>query len=121
MAKNNQVGETIIARGVRIEGEFFAEGDIVIEGEVRGNISTAGDLKIGEDAVIEADIHAQNAVISGRVHGNIKIDARLDLMASSHVSGDINARTLAVEAGSEINGMVHMGEETKKGKKEVEE
>jgi hypothetical protein len=28
---------------------------------------------------------------------------------------------LAVEAGSEINGMVHMGEEAKKGKKEVEE
>jgi cytoskeletal protein CcmA (bactofilin family) len=120
MAKN-QGGETIIARGVRIEGEFFAEGDIIIEGEVRGHISTAGDLRIGQDAQVEADIRAQNAIIAGNVHGNMQVEARLDLLASSHISGDVTVKVLAVEAGAQVNGMVHMGDEVaKRGKKGAE-
>ena len=110
MGKNNG-GETIIARGVRIEGDFFAEGDIIIEGEVRGTISTSGDLRIGQDAKVDADIKAQNAIIAGQVHGNMRIEAKLDLLASSHLSGDVSVQVLAVEAGAQVNGMMHMGEE----------
>lgn len=122
MAKNNG-GETIIARGVRIEGEFFAEGDIVIEGEVRGTISTSGDLRVGQEAKIDADIKAQNAVIAGSVHGNMRIEAKLDLMASSRLSGDVSVQVLSVEAGAQVNGMMHMGEEalaaSKNSKKKI--
>ncbi len=116
MAKNNG-GETIIARGVRIEGDFFAEGDIVIEGEVRGTIATSGDLRVGEEAKIEANIKAQNAVIAGEVEGNMRIEAKLELLASSHVSGDVTVQVLSVEAGAQVNGVVHMGEEAQKTKK----
>jgi cytoskeletal protein CcmA (bactofilin family) len=116
MAKNNG-GETIIARGVRIEGDFFAEGDIVIEGEVRGTISTTGDLRVGTEAKIEANIKAQNAIIAGNVEGNMKIESKLDLLSSSHIAGDVSVQTLAVEAGAQVNGMIHMGEEALKGKK----
>lgn len=117
MAKNNG-GETIIARGVRIEGDFFAEGDIIIEGEVRGTISTQGDLRIGQEARVEADIKAENAVIAGDVRGNMRIESKLDLLASSHVSGDVSVTVLSVEAGAQVNGTMHMGEEApKKGKK----
>jgi len=95
----------------------MAEGDIIIEGEVRGKISTAGDLRIGEDAHVEADIKAVNAVIAGDVHGNMVVESRLDLLASSHVSGDVKVETLAVEAGAQVNGMIHMGAIEEKKKK----
>lgn len=108
MAKGN---ETIIAQGVRIEGEFIAEGDIVIEGEVRGTITTAGDLRVGDAARIDADIRSRNAVISGEVQGTLRIAGKLELMSSSKVTGDIAADILSVEAGSQVNGTVRMGAE----------
>ncbi len=126
MAKNTY-NETIIAQGVRIEGEFTAEGDIVIEGEVRGTITTSGDLRIGDGAKIEADIRAQNAVISGEVRGTIHILGKLELMPSSKFTGDISVDVLSVSAGAQVNGTVRMGEEAaqaiatgKKGKRAAE-
>lgn len=110
MAKNNY-GETIIAQGVRIEGEFIAQGDIVIEGEVRGTIITEGDLRIGDAAKVEADIRAQNAVVSGEVRGTMQIAAKLELMPSSRFTGDISVDVLSVGAGAQVNGTVHMGAE----------
>ncbi len=110
MAKNTY-NETIIAHGVRIEGEFIAEGDIVIEGEVRGTITTAGDLRIGDGAKVEADIRAQNAVISGDVRGTMHILGKLELMPSSKFTGDLSVDVLSVNAGAQVNGTVRMGEE----------
>ncbi len=116
MAKNTY-GETIIAQGVRIEGEFIAEGDIVIEGEVRGTISTAGNLRIGDAAKVEADIRAQNAVVSGEIRGTMQIAGKLELMPSSKFSGDMAVDVLSVGAGAQVNGTVRMGaEEVQMGK-----
>lgn len=126
MAKNTY-NETIIAQGVRIEGEFIAEGDIVIEGEVRGTITTAGDLRIGDGAKVEADIRAQNAVVSGEVRGTMQILGKLELMPSSKFTGDLAVDVLSVGAGAQVNGTVRMGEEVahmgtakKGGKKNAE-
>lgn len=108
MAKSGG-GETIIAHGVRVEGDFLAQGDIVIEGEVRGTIVTAGNLRIGELARIDADIKAENAVIAGEIHGNLRINGTLELLPSSKFSGDLVVTTLSVGAGAQVNGTVHMG------------
>jgi cytoskeletal protein CcmA (bactofilin family) len=110
MAKNTY-NETIIAQGVRIEGEFIAEGDIVIEGEVRGTITTSGDLRIGDSAKVEADIRAQNAMISGEVRGTMHIASKLEMMPSSKFTGDLTVDVLSVSAGAQVNGTVRMGEE----------
>lgn len=125
MAKNTY-NETIIAQGVRIEGEFIAEGDIVIEGEVRGTITTAGDVRIGDSAKVEADIRAQNAVVSGEVRGTMQIGGKLELMPSSKITGDLAVDVLSVSAGAQVNGTVRMGEEAaqvagKKNKRNGEE
>ncbi len=110
MAKNGG-SETIVAKGVRVEGDFVVEGNIIIEGEVRGTINATGDLQIGPEAKVDADIKAENAVIAGEVHGNMRINAKLDMLPSSKFSGDLAAEVLSIGAGSQINGTVRMGVE----------
>jgi cytoskeletal protein CcmA (bactofilin family) len=110
MSKNGG-GETIVARGVKVEGDFIVEGSIIIEGEVRGTINATGDLQIGPEAKVDADIKAENAVIAGEVRGNMKINGKLDLLPSSKFSGDLAAEVLSVGAGSQVNGTVRMGAE----------
>lgn len=107
MAKHNGE-ETVIAHGVRVEGDFTSQGNVVIEGDVQGTIHTAGDLRIGEEAKITADVSAANAIIAGEVRGNIQISGKLELLASSKILGDITVETLSVIAGAQINGHISM-------------
>lgn len=122
MAKGNGQ-ETVIAIGVRVEGEFISEGDVLIEGDVSGNIQTASDLRVGEQSKIRADVLAQNAVISGEIRGNVTIAGKLELTPSAKIIGDIIVDVLSVSPGAQINGKVTMdGSEVKMPKvKEAEE
>ena len=59
-----QGGETIIAPGVRVEGDFTSQGFVLIDGEVLGTVKTESDLDVGERAKISADVTAATAVAS---------------------------------------------------------
>lgn len=107
-------GETIIAQGVKVEGDFTSSGNVIIEGEVAGSVSVAGDLRVGETARIAANVTATNAMVAGEISGNLSVSEKLDLGPSSRVEGDVSASVLTVAAGAMINGRVAMGSKNKK-------
>jgi cytoskeletal protein CcmA (bactofilin family) len=115
---SSAVGETIIAQGVRVEGDFHSQGDVVIDGEVAGSVETQSALSIGETAKIHADVKAKSAVVAGEVVGNIFATDMLELLETSHVKGDIVTARISVAAGARINGRVSMDEGGKGGKTE---
>ncbi|MBI2550875.1 polymer-forming cytoskeletal protein [Candidatus Uhrbacteria bacterium] len=101
--------ETIIAQGVKVEGDFTSPGDVIIDGEVVGTVRAAGALRVGETAKIQANVTAAKAVIAGEVIGNMEIADRLEVTESSKITGDINTQILSVTPGASINGRVSMG------------
>lgn len=103
--------ETFIGPSVKLEGTFTGEGDMVVEGMLVGTIATKGDIRVGTNALIEADITATNATIAGKVKGNVTVHAALKLLATAHVGGDIKAASLSVESGAVINGKLQMTKE----------
>lgn len=102
-------GETIIAQGVRVEGDFVSQGDVMIDGEVSGSVQTASSLRVGETAKIHADVTARSAVIAGVIEGNLHVAERLELLETSRIQGDVEAQILSVAPGATINGRVSMG------------
>lgn len=110
-AMNGSPSDTIIAMGVKVEGDFVSEGNVIIEGEVLGSLKTAQDLQVGERARISADVVATNARISGEIHGNVAVREKLELTSTSRVSGDVYAKVLTIDAGAQLNGRVMMGDE----------
>jgi len=107
--------ETIIAQGVRVEGDFQSQGDVIIDGEVVGSVVTQSSLRVGESAKIHADVRAASAVIAGEVVGNVLAEEMLELLSTSHVQGDIVTGRISVAAGARINGRISMEEGGKKG------
>lgn len=103
--------ETFIGPSVKLEGNFAAEGNVVIEGMLTGNVSTAGDIRVGPQASIEAQVKATNATIAGKVKGNITITGVLVIAGSAVILGDIKAASLSVEEGALLNGKISMGKE----------
>lgn len=122
MASNSN-NETIIAQGVMVEGDFTSQGDVVIDGEVKGSVQTAQTLRIGDSAKIHADVTANTAIVAGEVQGNIRITDRLELLESSRVHGDIEASVLSIAAGANVNGRITMngGAKAAKPNKEPKE
>lgn len=101
-------GETIIARGVKLEGDFNSQGSVVVEGEVAGSVTTSSDLRVGETAKISANVKAKNAIVAGEIDGNAKIDEKLELLATAKINGDLETKILSVTPGAIINGKVAM-------------
>ena len=100
---------TLIARGVKVEGEFTSQGDVAIEGEVHGTLSCTGLLTVGSEAKIRADVRANDAVIAGVVEGNVVIAKRFELKASARVMGDVTCEIILIEAGACVVGKMTAG------------
>lgn len=96
--------ETIIGKSVKIEGDFFADENILIEGEIIGSLKTNKALIIAPTAKIKADIEAKNISIAGTVEGNIKCSEKIEIKTSGKIFGDIQTNIIAVETGAMIKG-----------------
>ncbi len=111
MSKENfKEVETIIGPSVKVEGEFRADGNVIIEGQVVGGFKTKKNLRVGEGAKIKANVEADSAWVAGEIKGNLVIKNHLELSGQAKVKGDIETQVLTVETGAQINGHVKMGE-----------
>ncbi len=113
MSKENfKEVETIIGPSVKVEGDFKADGNVIIEGQVVGSFKTKKNLRVGEGAKIKASVEAESAWVAGEITGNVLIKNHLELSAQAKIKGDINAQILTMETGAQVNGNVKMGETT---------
>lgn len=113
--------ETVIGPSVQVEGNFVANGDIIIQGVVSGSIKTARNLRVGQEAKIYANIVAANAIIAGEVQGNIKIKENLELTKTAKIFGDIRAKVLNVNPGASFHGKCLAGDDKRTRLEKIEE
>jgi cytoskeletal protein CcmA (bactofilin family) len=100
--------ETVIGPSVTVKGNLNSNGNIIIEGILKGGIKTAGGVFVGNKAQITADIEAKDSHVGGEIHGNLKIEGALSLFSSAKIFGDIECSSLSVENGAIINGKCTM-------------
>lgn len=107
-APSSKTIETIIGPSVKVEGDFKGEGDLVIEGSLVGTLQTKNNLKIGQNAMVEATIRANNAFISGKVKGNISVKGKIEITGTAIILGNIKAQIISIESGALIKGDLDM-------------
>jgi cytoskeletal protein CcmA (bactofilin family) len=100
---------TTIGAGSIIEGQLKIEGEIFIEGTVKGTITSKSKVVLGASGKIEGDINCLEAEISGTVKGKINVKEILHLKANAAVDGDIITGKLVMESGVKFNGKCSMG------------
>jgi cytoskeletal protein CcmA (bactofilin family) len=110
---------TMIGAGTTITGDLESNGDIRIDGILKGNLKGKAKIIIGADGVVEGNIEGLQADIMGHVTGTIKVQELLFLHGKTQVNGDIYAGKLQVEPTAVFNGNCHMGANVVELKKEV--
>lgn len=99
----------IVGSGTEINGNLVTQGDIRIDGKVKGDVSSKAKVVIGETGEVEGNIYSNEAEISGKVLGNIKITETLFLKATANLKGNIISNKLVIENGADFNGYCQTG------------
>jgi len=103
--------ESLLGKGIEIKGTVRSKGSLRIEGSAEGNVACEGDVTVGETAVLNADVTAQNVTIGGTLSGTVTCSGRLELLPTARVKGDIKVGTLVVSEGAIFSGTTQMGDQ----------
>ncbi|MCW3463572.1 bactofilin family protein [Chitinophaga nivalis] len=98
----------IIGNGTTIQGDIVCEGDIRIDGQVTGLVSTKAKIVVGPEGDIIGDLVCQSADILGKVTGIIKVDDLLFLKGNALVKGDVYTAHFEMEPTAKFNGRCYM-------------
>ena len=116
MLKNTSFGEsqsdetTIISNGVNIDGKLTSSGNIRVEGEIQGDISSQRNIVVGEGGKVNGQINADSITIGGKVSGTVRAKEKLVLDPKGYLKGDIFTKILVVEASARFDGKSKMGD-----------
>ncbi len=114
---NNTMEEvTIISSSVIIEGKLTSNGNVRLDGVVKGNVEAKGTLAVGETGNIQGDIHADSVTVGGKVEGVVHAKDKVTLESKAYLKGDLVTKILVVEAGAIFEGKSSMGEGKKPDK-----
>lgn len=79
-----------------------------INGKFEGNLNTKGNLIIGKDAEVNAEIIGENIIVAGKVKGKIKATKILSLSSTAEVLADLETPKVTIEEGAFFNGKCKM-------------
>jgi cytoskeletal protein CcmA (bactofilin family) len=111
MAKTNEIDPNVVNKitiGTSITGDVMSNGDIRIDGTLKGNLITKGKVVVGNEGLISGEIECKNADISGKVEGKIKVAELISLSKSAKITGEITTNRLAIEPGAVFSGTCNM-------------
>ena len=99
----------MIGSGTVITGDIQSNGDIRVDGTLKGSVNTKGKVVLGKEGVIEGDVVCNDADISGVIKAKISVSQLLSLKSTAKLNGDIIANKLSIEPGASFTGSCSMG------------
>src|SRR5258706_13811785 len=96
---------TILGREDTLSGRLQLKSGGQILGNFSGHVECDGDLWIGSEAHVEADIRSDRVTIAGFVRGNILAASRLKITSTRRLEGDAKVGGLVVQG----SGVYHRG------------
>jgi cytoskeletal protein CcmA (bactofilin family) len=113
---NPNTTDTLIGEGSVFEGKIKSDASIRIEGQITGNVESAGDVTVGEKGVVKSNITARNVIIAGTVHGNLQTKGSVRIMSSGRLYGNTTSHSLVIDEGGIFQGNSRM--DVKSGEEE---
>jgi len=106
--------QTLIGAKTRVDGDVEFSGGLHLDGQVNGNVRSAGGpgaiLSISEQGCIEGSVNVPSIVLNGIVKGDIEALERVELGPKARVLGNVHYTIIEIAVGAQINGkLLHKG------------
>lgn len=102
---------SVIDRFSRFDGDFVAERDLRVEGNVKGAIECHGTLFVAQGAVVSAKVTAENITVAGDLSGETRCRGKLHLLPTGRVRGRVSTAALVITEGAIYEGELAMAED----------
>ncbi|MEO8503675.1 MAG: polymer-forming cytoskeletal protein [Acidobacteriota bacterium] len=99
---------TLVAAGSKVTGKISGPTEVVIEGELEGEIRVEGNAVVGSAGLVKGEISARTIRVAGKVLGNIRGLERVEVLASGSLEGDVSAPRVVIAEGAFFKGKVEM-------------
>jgi cytoskeletal protein CcmA (bactofilin family) len=99
---------TVLGRDDALSGRLQLKGGGQLLGNFSGQVECDGDLLIGPEAHVEADIHTAQITIAGFVRGNVVAVSRLKITSTGRLEGDAKVGALVVQEGGVHKGVIRV-------------
>jgi cytoskeletal protein CcmA (bactofilin family) len=107
-ASRGEAALTIIAPGTKVVGEIETPGVVKVEGAVNGQVRAERQVLVARGGVVEGDLYAAEVIVGGRVEGAVHGTERVEVQSGASIKGDVSTRSLVVQEGGEVNGLINM-------------
>ena len=110
---------TVVAAGSRVQGEISGATDVLIDGQVEGQLVLGSSVVVGDGGEVHGQIQAKRVKVGGKVKGDIRASERIEVLGSGRIEGDVIAPRVAINAGAFFKGKVEMTSEAPAAKPEA--
>lgn len=97
-----------LASGTRVDGNLGGSADLVVDGELVGDIAIEGRVMIGGSGRVTGAVRARSIRLAGRIEGHVVAVERVEVVATGHLEGDISAPRVIIAEGAFFKGSVEM-------------
>ncbi|WP_372870255.1 polymer-forming cytoskeletal protein [Shewanella sp.] len=108
---NKVQGITFIGAGTRLEGEMTLESAALVAGELRGKISSAGQIKIEPEGLIDGELDCHELRVCGSFRGTLRCQ-KLVIVHGGVVEGEVASNDMEIFDGGQFLGSRTRGPET---------
>ena len=109
MGKESASGTiSLVSRQVVVEGEIHGDENLHVDGRVKGSIRLNGDLFVGANGVVEAEVEARNVIIQGALTGKVLAREQLEVQSTGRFNGESTAGSYEIREGAVFEGISKM-------------
>ena len=99
---------TLVSCATEIVGDVHFNGELIIEGKVKGNIYADDNsdalVRVVDTGCVEGEICVPSVVINGLVQGDVRSAKHVELASKAVVVGNVFYNLIEMVMGSEVNG-----------------
>jgi len=107
MAASKEVA-CVVSKGIKIRGKLSGSGNLIVEGQVEGNINLQDHLVVENTGILLADVASRELTVHGTVSGNVDASERVFVTERATVVGDIRAPIVVIADGARFRGNIEM-------------
>ena len=94
----------VIGPKIKIIGELSGDEDVLVEGQIEGEIRITRDLRVGPGGMVKAKVSAQSIIVSGEIIGDCEAVGRVELQSTGKLTGNIRAPKIVIAEGAMFRG-----------------
>jgi len=98
--------QAVIGPSMTIKGEIRAREELLVEGEVEGQLESQSLLTVGPNGKVRGNIKARQVAIFGSVRGNVEVTEKIAIREQGSLIGDIKGAGISIDDGAYFKGSI---------------